>query len=136
MGKTFANDSLTIEGKLLFDNSISAPSFLIDGDITGYNYAYIGIFNRFYYVTDVVVKPNGLCEVALKSDPLQSFKAQLREREAICERSENKNNFYINDGAMIVKQDKYVFTKQFEKSNAHFSFTKGAASYTLIIADC
>ena len=136
MGKTFSDTKLTIEGKLLFDNSISAPSFLIDGDITGYNYAYIGIFNRFYYVTDVVVKPNGLCEVALKSDPLQSFKAQLREREAICERSENKNNFYINDGAMIVKQDKYVFTKQFAKSNAHFSFTKGNASYTLIIADC
>lgn len=135
MGKTFSATKLKVEGKLLYDNSITTPVFLIDGDITGYNYAYIGLFSRFYYISDVVIKNNGMCEVHMTSDPLQSFKADIKEREAICERSENKNNFYVNDGAMIIKQDSYVFTKQFEKSNAHFSFNKGNASYTLILAD-
>ena len=135
MGKTFSATQKKVEGKLIYDNSITTPVFLIDGDITGYNYAYIGLFSRFYYISDVVVKNNGMCEVHMTSDPLQSFKSNIKELEAICERSENKNNFYINDGAMIIKQDSYVFTKQFEKSNAHFSFNKGNASYTLILAD-
>ena len=137
MGKTFSATTLKVEGKLLYDNSITTPVFLINGDITGYNYAYIGLFSRFYYISDVVIKNNGMCEVHMNSDPLQSFKSDIKEREAICERSQdiNKNNFYINDGAMIIKQDSYVFTKQFEKSNAHFSFNKGNASYTLILAD-
>ena len=135
MGKTFSDTTNKVEGKLIYDNSITTPVFLINGDITGYNYAYIGLFGRFYYITDVVVKNNGMCEVHLNSDPLQSFKADIKEREAICERSQNRNNFYINDGALLIKQDSYIFTKQFEKSNAHFSFSAGDASYTLILAD-
>lgn len=135
MGKTFATSSLAIEGKLIYDNSITTPVFLINGDVTEYNYCYIGLFKRFYYINDVVVKENGMCEVHLTSDPLQSFKADIKECKAICERSENKNNFYINDGAMIVKQDSYIFTKQFSKDGARFSFNAGNACYTLVLAD-
>lgn len=135
MGKTFSTTQLKIEGKLLFNNSITTPVFLIKGNIVDYNYAYIAEFNRFYYISDVIVQTNGMCEVHFNADPLQSFKDSIKDCKGICERSQKRNNMYINDGALITQQDSNVFTKQFSKDNVHFSFTKSNACFTLILAD-
>ena len=135
MGKTFSDTQLKTEGKLLFGNSITTPIFLVEGDLIGYNYAYVHMFNRFYYISDVIVQANGMCEVHFNADPLQSFKDSIKECKGICERSQNRNNMYINDGALITQQDSEIFTKQFSKSNVHFSFTKNSACFTLILAD-
>ena len=135
MGKTFNTTQHAIEGKLLYDHSITQPVFLISGNVIDYNYAYIGDFNRFYYITDVITKAHGMCEVHFDCDVLQSFKASIKECDGICERSQNRNNMYINDNALITQQNAYVFTKQFSKTGVRFNFAKGNACYTLVLAD-
>ena len=136
IGKTFGNKKV-LEGKLVYDTSIENPKFLVDGDIRGYNYVYIPIFERFYYIDDIILRREMLQEISMRVDVLQSFKTQIRECSGIPMRSgdSDKINYYINDGAIIAQQNTRVFTQKFRKNAAHFSFDKTAAGYLLTVAD-
>ena len=136
IGKTFG-DKKVLEGKLIYDTSIEEPKFLVDGDIRGYNYVYIPIFSRFYYIEDIVLRRQMLQEISMKVDVLQSFKTQIRACSGIPMRSgdSDKINYYINDGAIIAQQNTRVFTQKFRKNAAHFSFDKTGAGYLLTVAD-
>lgn len=61
------------------------------------NYAYIDIFDRYYWIGDRASKLNGVIEVSMISDPWESFKTQLRECEAIIDRNENVLQGYLRD---------------------------------------
>ena len=136
IGKTFGNKKV-LEGKLIYDTSIEEPKFLVDGDIRGYNYVYIPIFSRFYYIEDIILRRQMLQEISMKVDVLQSFKTEIKECSGIPMRSgdSDKINYYINDGAIIAQQNTRVFTQKFRKNAAHFSFNKTGAGYLLTVAD-
>lgn len=136
IGKTFGNKKV-VEGKLVYDTSIENPKFLVDGDIRGYNYVYVPIFSRFYYIDDIVLRREMLQEISMRVDVLQSFKTQIKECSGIPMRSgdSDKINYYINDGAIIAQQNTRVFTQKFRKNAAHFSFDKTGAGYLLTVAD-
>lgn len=136
IGKTFGNKNV-LEGKLIYDTSIEEPKFLVDGDIRGYNYVYIPIFSRFYYIEDIVLRRQMLQEISMKVDVLQSFKTEIRACSGIPMRSGDSDqiNYYINDGAIITQQNTRVFTQKFRKNAAVFSFDKEHAGYLLTVAD-
>ena len=129
IGKTFASSSGTtiktvLEGKLILNQSIETPKFLVEGDVLSYNYAYIPMFNRFYYITDIVLKEQTMMEVSFDVDVLQSFKSSIGECYGIAERSYDRTNYYINDGSLTVQQNTRVITQLFKKSGADFSFSR------------
>lgn len=136
IGKSFGNKKV-LEGKLIYDTSIENPKFLVDGDIRGYNYVYIPIFSRFYYIEDIIVKREMLQEISMAVDVLQSFKTEIRSCKGIPERSGDKDkiNYFVNDGAIIAQQNTKVTTVKFRKGAAAFSFDKSAAGYLLTVAD-
>ena len=138
IGKTFVSGSgnrLKIEGANFFDESISAPVFTIAAsEVYTYNYAYVPALHRYYYITDIVALKNNMLELHMQVDPLQSFKDEIKACKAICSRSEWRNNYLINDGAMMVKQPQLVSTLQFKKNGEKFSFTRASAGFIVIVA--
>lgn len=138
IGKTFAsgeNSRLKIEDKKFFNQSVLNPVFIVPAsEVYTYNYAYVPLLHRYYYITDIIALPNNMLEIHMQVDALQSFKTEIKACKGICMRSEWRNNFLINDGAMTVKQPTEVKTLQFVKSGAKFSFTRGSAGFVIVCA--
>ena len=61
------------------------------------NYAYIDTFGRYYYITDRKSLVNGVMELTLESDPLESFKDQIKQRTATINRNQYDKQGYLND---------------------------------------
>lgn len=134
LGKTFS-DALTIEGKLLHNENILKPTFVIEGNVFAYNYAYIPLFNRFYYITDMVVLGGSMTEVHFSVDFLQSHKEAILANDAIIERQEKKYNTYLNDTNIWTKQNKNIDIIPFLDSEGNeFNFARENNCYILTIA--
>ena len=135
IGKTWT-ETTTLEGKLLYDQSIESPVLLITGDVKEYNYVYIPLFNRFYYVEDLILTRQTLQEVHLKVDPLQSFRDAILNSEGIAVRSGDDNtNYYINDNAIIVQQNLKVETVMFKKNGVKFKFNKSNSGFVVVLSN-
>lgn len=120
IGKTWdsgTGDINTIEGKILFNKSLLNPTFLIEGDVSDYNYCYIPLFNRFYYIMGITAKSGNMEEVEMKVDVLQSWKGNSTEgilsNDAVIEREENDINVYFSDNMFWTQADKEVITVPF-----------------------
>lgn len=61
------------------------------------NYAYIDTFGRYYYIVDRKSLVNGVVELTLESDPLESFRSQILQRQATITRNANQYNGYLQD---------------------------------------
>lgn len=88
------------------------------------NYAYIDTFQRYYYITDRKSLVNGVVELTLESDPLESFRAQILLRPATITRQEDpkKADAYIQDNRYIGKAYRNIFTRDFPAGLDNFSF--------------
>ena len=120
IGKTWDSDTgdiNTIEGKILFNKSLLNPTFLIEGDVSDYNYCYIPLFKRFYYIMGITAKSGSMEEVEMKVDVLQSWKGDSSEgilsNDAVIEREENDINVYFSDNMFWTQADKEVITVPF-----------------------
>ena len=61
------------------------------------NYAYIDTFGRYYWIVDRKSLINGVVELTLESDPLESFKTEIKARSATITRNENEKQGYLPD---------------------------------------
>lgn len=132
---TGTNESLIykIEGTLIYDQDITHPIILIKGDARNYNYSYIDIFKRYYYVDKIVIKSADIQEIHLSCDPLQSFKGEasasyangILNCRAIVERQKTKGNTYMTDPYIWTRADRDIVTQPFTGGNASYRNTKG-----------
>ena len=135
IGKSWSSTTQTIEGKLLYDQNILRPSFLLSGNYAAYNYAYIPAFGRFYYITEQVIRTGDLTEIHFQCDPLQSFKTQILDNYAILERQETKNNAYFSDNMYWTQANKIVKTFPFlTAAGDELNFAIPEDNYILTIA--
>ena len=123
IGKTWSNTTELIEGKLMFDQSMLKPKFIVNGNFSAYNYAYIPEFGRFYFIMEQSIKTGTMTEIDMQVDVLQSFKEQLigedADVEAIIERQQSLNNAYFADGMYWTQVDKEVKTYPFTFANGN-----------------
>lgn len=134
IGKSWT-DPLTVEGKLLFDQSLYNPVFLMQGDFSAYNYVYVPEFDRFYYITEQHIKTGNLTQINLQEDVLQSWKTQILQNEAILERSQSDYNTYMNDPEVWTAQNKNVAIIPFVSPvGEQVNFARGNNSYIITIA--
>lgn len=116
IGKSWDTEhTLTIEGKLMFDQSFLSPKFLISGDVSAYNYCYIPDLHRFYYITEQIIKTGTLVEVHMQVDALQSWKSQILSNKAVIERQSKDTNVnaYFSDSMYWTQANKEVKTVPF-----------------------
>lgn len=135
MGKTWEQSTLKLEGKMVYNQNILTPEFTIKGDISAYNYAYIPLFNRYYYIKSIVALSADAMGVKFQVDALQSFKAQIDECEVILERQETKSNSRMNDPEYWTVQDKQIIPKYFRTSGGNkVKFDRNNNVFILTIA--
>lgn len=126
IGKTFDATGAKIEGKLLNNQSISHPKYVIISgvDIRKYNYAYIPEMHRFYYIDDIELTNGDIYVVTMRCDVLNSFKDSILDCDAILERQKSITNKYFNDSTYWTQQNKNTPKEPFHDSlwnNASFA---------------
>lgn len=88
------------------------------------NYAYIGEFGRYYYITNIIAvagsvdmetatSPTQLWEFHMHVDVLMSYKDQIRAQNAIVARQEAQYNLMLDDGVFMCYQNPKIQTKLF-----------------------
>ena len=111
---------VTATGDLRSGASILNPEVEIENNlspsvVSAINYAYIAVFGRYYYVTDIRTEVNGLWVVSMHVDVLMTYKTQIRSQNAVVARQETYPNYnmYLDDGWFMAYQNPYIQTKVF-----------------------
>lgn len=89
-------------------SSIANPTIILDagtGDDPSFNYAYIGQFNRYYYVTDWTWIQNRLWQATLSTDLLATFRDQIGNSSMYVLRSSAAYDGSIVDNYYPVKAE-------------------------------
>lgn len=73
----------------------------------------IPVFNRSYFITDLVSIRDGLTEIHAHCDVLSSFWDYIKTNDVITHRQENSNNLYLDDGTFKVYQNPSIILKEF-----------------------
>ena len=120
----------TLTGTLRDESSIIRPVITIEkASPTGFNYAYIQEFGRYYFLEEVEVVRNGLLRLHLKSDPLMSFATQIKANSAIVRKNANSFNMMINDNSIRTYQNDlysyYQFANGFGDAYTHILLVAG-----------
>lgn len=99
-----------LTGTLRGETNVINPEILIEHtNPTGYNYAYIPEFNRYYFINEFTSVRNGLWRVRLAVDVLETYKTQIKQMPAIIDKQQNKgnSNLYLNDGSYVIDSRSY-----------------------------
>lgn len=105
--------------------SIDKPTVSFSGGasvMATINYAYIDAFGRYYFVRDRNMLVNGVCELTLESDPLQSFSTGLLNVPATITRNETSTQGYLNDNGYNALAYEKVMYKKFPNALDDFSY--------------
>ena len=82
-------DEQTLEGTLRDATNIINPEIMVKAEgINGFNYAYIPLFNRYYFIEEVTSYRTNLWILKLNVDVLESFKTEIKNLKAIIDSTE------------------------------------------------
>lgn len=92
------NSAVTLQGTIRDASSVIYPSIDIQTDnISTYNYMYIPLFNRYYFIRDIVAYRNSIWNVKLECDVLQTYKDYINNLSIIISDTEiHGRNTYMN----------------------------------------
>lgn len=90
--------------------SLLAPQVVLDFDpailSSGYNYAYINTYGRYYYITDMAADSGKRIIITLAVDVLNTYKNQIVACPVTVLRQEGAYNSYIADDRYPLDTDK------------------------------
>ena len=96
----------TLIGTLRNESDIVHPRVLLEAaSLNDSNYAYISEFNRYYYIREIESIRNGIWLVTFETDPLMSFKNNIKQLNVILAETENTgiDNYLSDDRVWIAK---------------------------------
>lgn len=129
VNKDISQNIVDAQGTLRSGTSVIDPTIIVQTDgnpiwAKGANYAYIPVFGRYYYITNMIavdgtwesqteLNPGQLWEVHMHVDVLMSYASEIKAQTAIVSRQENRYNLYLDDGTFMTYQNAKVQTKTF-----------------------
>lgn len=118
LNKTNLSGNIAMSGNFRAEVSILSPVFQIESstNISGYNYAYIPDFGRYYFIKDIKAVRTNLWELSLAVDVLMSYKDDLANIPVIAGRAESGYNQMLKDGERATYQDTRTQTYNFPRS--------------------
>lgn len=94
----YLTNATVMYGNLRKSTSIIRPIIEIEYDgVLNFNYVYMSMFGRYYFITDIISLRTGLWQINLKCDVLMSFKDQILNKEVVVDRQEFNFNDYLLD---------------------------------------
>lgn len=119
INKTLSNET-EYEIKLKCETDIKTPVVVLHSDsIILFNYAYIPEFNRYYFIDKIELFPNGIYNISLKVDVLESFKNDIKSSRGLISKQTNINNYYNDSYESEIKKEVDLY-----KSNVTFDLNK------------
>ena len=112
----------TLIGDLREQTDILNPSFLIKNVdnfvLTGgkFNYVYVPDFKRYYFVNDIEFISNTLYIVHCHVDVLMTYKAEIKENDALVLRQEFNYNVMLSDPKLKHMANPLVQTLKFPEA--------------------
>lgn len=108
INKTLLNE-IVLNGTLKDETSVINPIILIEANnLTQYNYCYIPLFKRYYFIKDITVVRNKLFRLFLDIDVLMSYKNDILNLDCIVNKQENNSTPYINDNSRIYENRNFT----------------------------
>lgn len=104
------------DGASILNPEVEIESLLSESVVKAINYAYIGVFGRYYFVTDIRTEVNGLWVVTMHVDVLMTYKESIYQQNAVVARQEANYNMYLDDGWFMAYQNPYIQTKFFSNT--------------------
>ena len=107
------------DGYIKGDCNILAPIIKLTGtDLFNFNYCYIPIFNRYYFIDDCTILSNGVSVITLSIDVLKTYSTAILASYANIKESENPNVNKIDaDFNDDVNKIEYDFNDVFNDSS-------------------
>lgn len=119
IGKTLTEESVRT-GTLKDGCSVLSPSVVLTGEnLSGYNYAYIPQFSRYYFIKEITSVKSGLWEISMRVDVLETYKDSIKANTAIIKRQEKIWDMYINDEKFKAESTNKTATIMFPQN--HFN---------------
>lgn len=107
----------SINGTLRSECSILRPSIIIAQDtLPMFNYVYIAVFGRYYFVTGITSVNFGLWRIELNTDVLMSYKEGVKALTAIIARQENDYNDNLIDTEIPTEKEPTVAYQEIPNS--------------------
>ena len=98
----------TISGTMRDSISVTDMTVEIEYPIPTFNYVYIPLFNRYYFVDDISSVVYGVWSVALSVDVLMSYKDTIKTLEAFVDRSQSNYNLKVIDNKLPLEKTETV----------------------------
>lgn len=125
-----------ISGVIREQSSILNMVLTIEYDkVPNFNYVYIPIFNRYYYVDDIVSVNNKLWAISLSVDVLMTYKTDILNQTAFITRNEKIYDEYLIDDKRLIAQNVSI-TELDVTSNISLSPTNYTNSCVLSAFNC
>lgn len=119
IGKTLTGESERT-GTLKEGCSVLSPSVVLTGEnLSGFNYAYIPQFSRYYFIKEITSVKSGLWEISMRVDVLETYKDSIKANTAILKRQEKVWDLYLNDEKFKAESTNKTATIMFPQN--HFN---------------
>ena len=119
IGKTLTEENVRT-GTLKDGCSVLSPSVVLTGEnLSGFNYAYIPQFSRYYFIKEITSVKSGLWEISMRVDVLETYKDSIKANTAILKRQEKIWDMYINDEKFKAESTNKTATIMFPQN--HFN---------------
>lgn len=82
-------------------------------NLSGYNYAHIERYGRYYYIEKIETTPNNFWEITMTVDPLMTYKDYIERVSGTITRSETIFDAYLNDPNYNAESYRKYVTKRF-----------------------
>lgn len=109
---------ITLSGTLRKESSLIKPNITIESsEIIRYNYVYIPLFRRYYFINNIDIIRQNIWNLDLEVDPLMSFKKDILSYNVIVDKQELVTNGdeYIDDGSLVT--DNKMFSRIYNFAN-------------------
>lgn len=82
-------------------------------NLSGYNYAYVSEYGRYYFIDKIETTPTGYWVLSCRCDVLMSFKTQILNLMGTVTRSETLYNGYLTDPTYKAYAYRNIVTRSF-----------------------
>lgn len=131
IGKSL-NSEVTYTGSLRDSSKIIKPSVLIEAEsISGYDYAYIPDFDRYYFIKEKTSYRTGLWMIDMEVDVLETYKNDIKNLHCIIEATEDYkgSNYLSNSDSWVTsvkaKTDIITFSSGLLNNGEYILITAG-----------
>lgn len=128
-------NEIEYECELKEATSVQNPVFLIktSSNISNYNYAYIPLFSRYYFINEIQSIRNNLWSITASVDVLNTYKNEIKNCECLELRTSKTSNKYLVDADTVVENDRDIETVRMNGYDILGNFT-GNMHYVLVCA--